>query len=82
MALMLASVLNSPTAILVSIQIVRAFMRLREMVAGNKGLARKVDELEKKYDAHFRVIFDAIRGLMQPVPPPPRRRIGFVGPAS
>ncbi len=81
-ALMLASVLNSPTAILVSIQVVRAFMRLREMLVGNKDLARKVDELEKKYDAQFRVIFDAIRGLMRPVPPPPKRRIGFVGPAS
>lgn len=81
-ALMLASVLHSPTAILVSIQIVRAFMRLREMLAGNKDLGRKVDELEKKYDDQFRVVFDAIRGLMRPVPPQPKGRIGFVGPAS
>ena len=81
-ALMLASVLHSPTAILVSIQIVRAFLRLREMLAGNQDLGRKVDELEKKYDAQFRVVFDAIRGLMRPVAPPPKRRIGFVGPAS
>jgi hypothetical protein len=57
----------------------RAFVRLREMIASHKDLARKLDELEKKYDAQFRVVFDAIRQLMAPVTKDERkRRIGFV----
>jgi hypothetical protein len=77
-ALMLASVLNSPTAILVSIQVVRAFLHLREILTGHKDLARKVDELEKRYDSQFKAVFDAIRALMQPAPSTVKRRIGFV----
>jgi hypothetical protein len=54
----------------------RAFVRLRQMLQGNAELARKLRELEAKYDAKFRVVFDAIRELMTP-PAAPRRRIGF-----
>jgi hypothetical protein len=74
---MLSSVLHSDRAVEVNIEIMRAFVRLRQMLAGHKELARKVDELERKYDAQFKVVFDAIRQLMAPPPPPPRRRIGF-----
>ena len=77
-ALMLASVLNSPVAVAASIQIVRAFVHLREMLAAHKDLARKLEALERKYDAQFKVVFDAIRELMAP-PTPSRRRIGFRG---
>lgn len=78
-AVMLASVLNSPTAVASSILVVRAFIRLRELVAVHRDLAKRLDELERKYDAKFRVVFDSIRALMQPPPPPPRpqRPIGF-----
>ncbi|MBI2989068.1 MAG: hypothetical protein HYY45_20080 [Deltaproteobacteria bacterium] len=55
--------LNSQVAIQVSIQIVRAFIRLREAVASHKDLARRLDEIEKNYDAQFKVVFDAIRNL-------------------
>jgi len=54
----------------------RTFVRLRRMLAENAGLAHRLDELEKKYDVQFRVVFDAIRQLTQP-PSPPRRKIGF-----
>jgi len=73
---MLASVLNSPIAIQASIEIVQAFVRLRQMLASHVELARKLSALEKKYDAQFKVVFDAIRQLMEP-PPPKRRSIGF-----
>ena len=73
---MLASVLNSPIAIQASIAIVQAFVRLRQMLASHVELARKLSALEKKYDAQFKVVFDAIRQLMEP-PPPKRRHIGF-----
>jgi hypothetical protein len=75
-AVMLASVLNSPTAVDASIQVVRAFVRLREILATHRALARKLADLESRYDAQFRVVFEAIRELMQP-PIPPRKRIGF-----
>lgn len=75
-AIMLASVLNSAVAVVTSVQIVRAFVRLREMAGLHKDLARKIDELEKRYDKQFAAVFDAIRGLMQP-PATPRHRIGF-----
>jgi hypothetical protein len=81
-ALMPASVLNSPTAFLVRIQVMRAFTRLPGMLAGNKDLALKVDELVNRCGAPFRGVLDAIRRPMRSVPPPPRRRIGFAGPAS
>lgn len=73
---MLSSVLNSPQAIAVNIEIMRAFIRLRRMLASHADLARKLEDLEKKYDAQFRVVFDAIRKLMTPLEPK-RRRIGF-----
>lgn len=74
---MLSSVLNSNRAIKVNIEIMRAFVRLRQMLASNKELAKRLDELEKKYDAQFKVVFDAIRQLMTP-PEPKQKRIGFL----
>ena len=74
---MLSSVLRSERAVLVNIDIMRAFVRLRELLASHVELARRLDELEKKYDAQFRIVFEAIRDLMTPPPSPPRRRIGF-----
>ena len=73
---MLSSVLRSKRAIQMNIVIMRAFVRLREMIASNKRLARRLNELEKKYDGQFRVVFDAIRQLMES-PTPKSRRIGF-----
>jgi hypothetical protein len=73
---MLSSVLNSEQAIQVNIAIMRAFVRMRQLLVSHEELARTVDALEKKYDAQFRVVFDAIRALMEPTKPP-RRRIGF-----
>lgn len=73
---MLSSVLGSERAIEVNIQIMRAFVQLREMIASNKDLAKKLDELEKKYDSQFRIVFDAIRQLMTP-PETKRKKIGF-----
>lgn len=74
---MLSSVLGSDRAIDVNIAIMRAFVRLREMMATHKELSQKIEELEKKYDAQFRAVFDAIRELLQPAPIPSKRRIGF-----
>ena len=73
---MLSGVLNNPRAVQVNIAIMRAFVRLRRMLVSHEELARKVDTLEKQYDTQFRVVFDAIRALMEP-PKTPRRRIGF-----
>jgi len=73
---MLSSVLNSERAIQGNIAIVRAFVRLREMIASHKDLTRRLAELENKYDAQFKVVFDAIRELMKPESSKPRR-IGF-----
>ena len=73
---MLSSVLQSPRAVAVNIAIMRAFIRLRQMVLTADELARKVDSLEKKYDGQFKIVFDAFRQLMTP-PDPPRRKIGF-----
>ena len=73
---MLSGVLHSPRAIQVNIAIMRAFVRMRRMLVSHEELARKVDSLEKQYDEQFRVVFDAIRALMEP-PKAPRRRIGF-----
>jgi len=73
---MLSSVLQSPRAILVNIEIMRAFVMLRQMLISNTELARKLNALEKKYDAQFKVVFDAIRKLMTPSDKP-RRRIGY-----
>ena len=80
--LMLSSVLNSERAVQVNIEIMRTFVRLRELIISNKELAKRLDELEKKYDSQFKVVFDAIRELMTPIAPPPKpRRIGFRTPA-
>src|SRR5438132_10623982 len=73
---MLSSVLNSKRAVRVNIEIMRAFVRLRQMLATHAELARKIEALEKKYDAQFKVVFDAIRQLMEPAPTK-RREIGF-----
>jgi len=73
---MLSRVLRSPRAVQVNIAIMRTFVRLREMLLSNADLARKLIALEKKYDAQFKVVFDAIRELMTP-PEKPKRQIGF-----
>ena len=73
---MLSSVLHSERAIQVNIAIMRAFVQLREMIGSNKTLARRLNELEKKYDSQFRVVFEAIRELMAE-PEPKVKRIGF-----
>ena len=73
---MLSSVLRSPRAVQVNIEIMRAFVRLREMLQANAELAKKLASLEKKYDAQFRVVFDAIRELMA-APVKSTKRIGF-----
>jgi hypothetical protein len=73
---MLSSVLNSERAVQVNIEIMRAFVRLRRMLASHADLARRLDALERKYDAQFRAVFDVIRELMSP-PRPHRRAIGF-----
>lgn len=78
---MLSSVLNSKRAVQVNIAIMRAFVKLREMIATHKDLAKKLEELEKKYDAQFRVVFDAIRELMIP-PEEDKRKIGFLAKES
>ena len=80
---MLSTVLNSPRAIAVNIEIMRAFVRLRELIASNKELAAKLDQLEKKLNTHDQAITEimhAIRQLMSPPDPPKKRPIGFVTP--
>ncbi len=74
---MLSSVLRSKRAVRVNIEIMRAFVRLRQILASNAQLARKLYALEKKYDAQFKVVFDAIRQLMT-APEPKKRKIGFL----
>ena len=74
---MLSGILHSERAIRVNIEIMRAFVRLRQMLASNAPLARKLDALEKKYDAQFKLVFEAIRQLMTPSEPN-RRKIGFL----
>ena len=75
-AIMAANVLNSKTAVAASVQVVRAFVRLRQMLASNAELARKLEGLERKYDHQFKIVFDAIRQLMIP-PQTKRKQIGF-----
>jgi DnaJ-domain-containing protein 1 len=74
---MLSTVLRSDRAIHVNIEIMRAFVRLRRMMATNVNLERRLNELEKKYDAQFKVVFDAIRQLMAPSQPV-KKKIGFL----
>ena len=73
---MLSSVLNSDRAVEVNIAIMRAFVQLRKMIASNEELAHKLDELEEKYDEQFRIVFDAIRALIEHDQKPPKK-IGF-----
>jgi hypothetical protein len=75
-AIMAANVLNSPIAVQASIKVVRTFVHMREMVVSHKELSQRLAELEKKYDAQFKVVFSAIRKLMEPPVANPRR-IGF-----
>jgi len=78
-AVMLASVLNTPVAVRASVQIARAFVRLRRLIGAHKELARKLQDLEKRlgrHDEQIGLLFDAIRDLMEPGDEPPRR-IGF-----
>ena len=75
---MAANVLNSPVAVNASIQVVRAFVRLREIMATHKDLVQKLKQMEKKYDRRFKVVFDAIRELMAPPISASRRQIGFI----
>lgn len=78
---MLSSVLRSPRAVAVNIAIMRAFVKLREMLASHRDLARRLNEMESRYDEQFKVVFDAIRQLMT-TPEKPRRRIGFGSPGA
>ena len=73
---MLSGILNSPRAIQVNIAIMRTVVRLREILASHTELARKLEELERKCDSQFRVVFDTLQQLMTP-PDPPRKEIGF-----
>jgi len=73
---MLAGLLNSRRAIEVSVFVVRAFVKLREMMGAHRDLARQLAEMEKKYDAQFKAVFDALRQLISP-PARPHKRIGF-----
>ena len=73
---MLSSVLNSERAVLVNIEIMRAFVKLRQLLASNSELSRRLDDLESKYDKQFKVVFDAIRHLMA-TPVRNRKEIGF-----
>jgi hypothetical protein len=75
---MLSSVLRSKRAVLVNVEIMRAFVSLRAMLAGNSALARKLSILERKYDSQFKIVFDAIRELMAPKAHVTRAPIGFV----
>jgi hypothetical protein len=73
---MLSSVLRSPRAVKVNIEIMRTFVHLRQLLATHSDLARKLEDLEKKYDSQFKIVFEAIRQLMMP-PSPPAKQIGF-----
>jgi hypothetical protein len=75
--LMLSSVLNSKRAIGVNIQIMRAFVKLRQLLSSHADLRRKIEGMEKKYDGQFKVVFDAIKALIQP-PPRKTKKIGFL----
>ena len=79
---MLSGVLRSARAVSVNVEIMRAFVRLRRMVVEHADLAARLDRLERDYDGKFKVVFDAIRQLMQPPPSPPPSRIGFRGDAG
>ena len=73
---MLSSVLNSERAIQVNIQIMGAFIKLKEMLSTHKDLKQKIEEMEKKYGYQFKIVFDAIKQLLEP-PVKPKEKIGF-----
>ena len=75
---MLSSVLRSRRAAMVNVEIMRAFVKLREMLTSHKDLARKLAALERKYDAQFKIVFDAIRQLMAPPPAKKKKPIGYL----
>jgi len=75
---MLSSVLRGERAVQVNVEIMRAFVRLRDLVGHNRDLAKRLDDLESRYDRQFKAVFDAIRELMAPPQPASKRRIGFV----
>ena len=75
---MLSSVLNSNRAIKVNIQIIRTFIKLREWILSNKDLKKRIDKLEEKYDEQFKIVFEAIKQLLQPPPSKPKKKIGFI----
>jgi hypothetical protein len=74
---MLSSVLNSKRAILVNIQIMRAFVSLRRIGVTYTGLKRKIEDMEKRYDKQFAMVFEAIKQLLEPPPVPKKPPIGF-----
>ena len=74
---MLSSVLNSERAVLVNVEIMRAFVKIRQMIESHKELNNKITKLEKRYDYQFKVVFDAIRELMEP-PKTKKKQIGFI----
>ena len=79
---MLSSVLRGKRAAEVNVEIMRAFVRLRRILATHDELARKLESLEKKYDGHFKTVFNAIRALMAPPELPEKRKIGFRDPSD
>lgn len=74
---MLSGVLHSPTAVRANIEIMRTFVRIRQYVVAHAELAKKLDALERRHDAQFKLVFDAIREIMSPAIPPSVRKIGF-----
>ena len=77
---MLSGVLNSPRAVQANVLIMRTFTKLREMIATNELIRQKIEELERKYEKHdhqFKIVFNAIRELLEPKPPKPKKPIGF-----
>ena len=79
---MLSSALNSKRAVQVNVAIMRAFVQLRRLLATHKDLAQKLQAMERKYDQQFKVVFEILRGLMEPTARAPKRPIGFVGGGS
>lgn len=75
---MLSSVLKSKRAIQVNIQIMRTFSKIRQMLEAHKDLRQKIEDMERKYDSQFKVVFDALRELLEPEPVKPKKRIGFI----
>jgi hypothetical protein len=75
---MLSSVLRSPRAVAVNIEIMRSFVRMRALIEGNQVLSKKIADLEKKYDKQFATVFQAIYDLMDDREKKPKRKIGFV----